>query len=201
MIAQGFSDYFLNRKTLWMLVVLVFLVSGDDMLAQKKKSRKSRRARISIQHEIAPFIGLYAPDRFDNSFAYGVRYFYRLDARHTAGLLLGFAAARQDFVRKVSGIAPVSGSERLLYHAVRITRDVIMRSRIQPYMVGQFGLTQVHDENNFTVAAGVGTRIMRSRTLNMRYEIILHVYRSGANNLAWTNTNLEFSFAFGYYLQ
>ncbi len=195
------KNLFSPHPILW--VVLLFFLAGtyDGALAQKKKKRKRQPTRISTQHEIAPFIGLYAPDRFDNSFAYGVRYFYRLNARHTAGLLLGFAGAKQDFVRKVSGIAPVSGSERMIYHAVRVTRDVIMRSRIQPYLIGQLGLTQVHDENNFTLAAGIGTRIMRSRTLNMRYEIVLHVYRSGANNLAWTNTNLEFSFAFGYYLQ
>lgn len=160
--------------------------------AQSKKS-----ARL---HELAPFAGIYAPDRFETSLAFGVRYYYRINRVYAAGAVLGFAHAKQDYLRKTSNFVPVAGSDRVIYNGARLYRSFLIRTPVQPYLIFQLGLTHLLDENNLTFALGLGTRIMYSNNMSLRYEILAHLFRSGVDNTAWTNKNIEIAFAFGFYL-
>ncbi|MFQ5629980.1 MAG: hypothetical protein ACE5I1_14535 [bacterium] len=45
-----------------------------------------------------------------------------------------------------------------------------------------------------------GTRVMYTRNINLRYEIMAYIFRSGIENTAWTNSNVEIAFALGFYL-
>ena len=152
------------------------------------------------QHELAPFVGIYAPDRFETSLAFGVRYYYRIDRVYTAGAVLGFANAKQDYLRKTSNFVPAAGSERVLFNAVRLYRTLLIRTPVQPYLMTQLGLTRLYDENNLTFGFGLGTRVLYSKNMNFRYEMILHFFKSGVDNAAWTNKNIEIAFAFGFFL-
>ena len=160
----------------------------------------SQPAKKPKLHELAPYVGVYAPDRFETSLAFGVRYYYRISRFYAAGGVLGFAHARQSYLRKTSNFVPVAGSDRVLYNGVRLYRTLLLRTPVQPYLIAQLGLTRLLDENNLTVALGLGTRIMYSKNMNLRYEIVTHFFRTGVGNTAWTNKNIEIAFALGFYL-
>lgn len=179
----------LYRRT---LVITFMLLNTLPTFSQTKKK--------ASQHELAPFVGVYAPDRFETSLAFGVRYYYQIDRVYTAGAVLGFASASQDYLRKTSNFVPVGGSEKVIFNAARLSRTLLIRTPVQPYLVAQLGLTRLHDENNLTIGLGLGTRVMYTNNLNLRYEIIAHIFRSGIDNTSWTNSNIEIAFALGFYL-
>ncbi len=155
--------------------------------------------RFLPEHELAPFVGIYAPDRFETSFAFGVRYFYNLDRRTSFGAILGIAHARQNFLRQASSVAVVPGSERVLYHGARAARTLFL-GRVEPYLIGHLGLTKLYDQNSFTLGIGLGTRIFAQRKFALRYEFNNYIFSSGRGLSKWTNKNLEVSFLLGYYL-
>lgn len=176
------------------LAALTLLILTTSVQAQTPKRKRAK------PHELAPFAGLYAPDRFETSLAYGVRYFYRLNKRNSAGAVIGFAKAGQDFFRKSINLAPVAGSDRVIFHAARFMRTMIVRSRIQPYLATQLGLTRLHDEYNMTLGFGLGTRVITKKKTTWRYEIMSHFFRSGVDTSSWTNKSIEIAFALGFYL-
>ncbi len=181
----------MRKWTSALFIILIFTTLAE---AQQPK-RKAPRL-----HEIAPFLGFYAPDRFETSFTYGARYYYRMSRKNSAGAVIGFAKAGQDFFRKSINLAPVAGSDRVIFHAVRFMRTMIVRSRIQPYITTQLGLTKMHDEYNMTLGLGLGTRVITKKKTTWRYEIISHFFRSGADVTSWTNKTIELAFALGFYL-
>ena len=199
----------MDRKKLiyWLGLILTLLAFANLLDAGTALAQGKRRPKATPQvkassnaHEVVPFIGFYAPDRFETGLAYGVRYFYRIDARHTAGVLLGVSSAKQDFASKVNLARSTPGSDGVIYHAARLTRDIIMRARVQPYISAQVGLTRIHEEHNMTFGFGVGNKIHYKRNLSVRYEVLAHFFKSGTNNTSWTNKNLEFSLGMGFFL-
>lgn len=186
----------------WLSVFTILLCGIAILLPLRQAGAQAQKPaqRPAQQHELAPFAGIYAPDRFETSLAFGLRYYYRLDRLHTAGLVLGFASAKQDYLRQTLNATATSGSERVIFHAARLTRTLLLRTPVQPYLTAQLGLTQIHDENNFTLGFGLGTRVLYARDINFRYEILAHIFRSGVDNTAWTNANIEIAFALGFHL-
>jgi hypothetical protein len=151
-------------------------------------------------HEIAPFLGVYAPDRFETSTALGLRYYYHLDKRYTVGVLVGFARAKQDFLRRAtSGLSLQPGSDRVFYHGARATHS-FAAGRIEPYAIFHLGLTRLYDEQNFTYGFGIGTQIKIKPKLSIRYEFLDYIFSSGRDRSAWTNKNVEVSLVVGYHL-
>jgi hypothetical protein len=148
-------------------------------------------------HEIAPFLGFYAPDRFETSLALGVRYFYHLDKRYSVGVIVGFANSKQDFLRRTNGLNLLPGSSRVFYHGARATHT-FLNGQVEPYALLHFGLTRLYDENSFTYGLGVGTRIRLNPKVSFRYEFINYIFSSGRDLNAWTNKNIEVSLGFGY---
>jgi len=54
-------------------------------------------------HELFPFLGLYAPDRFQSSMTVGVRYENHLSQRFAFGGTIGFAKAEQKSFSPMGG--------------------------------------------------------------------------------------------------
>ncbi len=154
----------------------------------------------SMVHELYPVVGLYAADRFQNSFAGGIRYDYHFDRRFSLGASIGFAKAGQDYFQKVGLAAPEQGSSSVLYYNGRVTQAFPVGS-VTPYGVIGLGVTKQHSESNFTVTLGIGTKIPLGKKIYLRYEFSDHIFSSGQNNTAWTNNNLEFSVGLSFYLQ
>ena len=59
--------------------------------------------RISQVHELFPFIGLYAPDRFQSSVTFGARYEYHIDPRFSFGATVVSQKQGRVFFRKSAG--------------------------------------------------------------------------------------------------
>lgn len=176
---------------------LVFLIFS--LLAVSFTSPFAQQRRLLPEHELAPFLGVYAPDRFETSLAFGARYFYNMDRRTSFGAIIGFAHARQNFLRQASSVAVVPGSSRVWYHGARATRTLLL-GRVEPYLIGHLGLTKLYDQNSFTFGLGLGTRIFAQRKFSLRYEFNNYIFSSGRGLSKWTNKNVEISFLLGYYL-
>lgn len=151
-------------------------------------------------HEISPFLGVYAPDRFETSTTFGLRYYYHIDKRYTVGVLIGFARAKQDFLRRAtSGLSLQPGSDRVFYHGARATYT-FAAGKIEPYAIFHLGLTRLYDEQNFTYGFGIGTQVKINPKWSFRYEFLDYIFSSGRDRSAWTNKNIEVSLVFGYHL-
>jgi hypothetical protein len=150
-------------------------------------------------HEIAPFLGFYAPDRFETSLAVGVRYHYHIDQRYSVGVIIGFASSKQDFVRRTNGLNLLPGSSRVFYHGARATHT-FLKGKVEPYALLHLGLTRLYDENSFTYGLGVGTKVSINPKISFRYEFINYIFASGRDLNTWTNKNIEVALGFGYTL-
>lgn len=151
-------------------------------------------------HEIAPFLGVYAPDRFETSTALGVRYYYHIDKRYAVGVLIGFARAKQDFLRRAtSGLSLQPGSDRVFYHGARASYT-FAAGNVEPYGIFHLGLTRLYDEQNFTYGFGIGTQVKINPKWSFRYEFLDYIFSSGRDRSAWTNKNIEVSLVLGYHL-
>lgn len=182
------------------LVSTFFVAAFDPAHGQTQpRARAQTQARKAATHELAPYLGFYAPDRYETSLAYGVRYFYNIDRRFGVGAVLGFARAKQDFVRRVSNITLQSGSDRVVYHGARATQT-FSNGKIEPYLIFHIGLTRLYSQNSFTFGLGLGTKVMTNRKFALRYEFNNYLFTSGRDNGAWTNKNLEMALVLGYYL-
>ncbi len=160
---------------------------------------RSQTQAFSV-HEIAPFLGFYAPDRFETSTAFGVRYYYHIDKRYSVGVLIGFARAKQDFLRRATnGLSLQPGSDRVFYHGARATHS-FATGKIEPYAIFHLGLTRLYDEQNFTYGFGIGTQVKINPKFSFRYEFLDYIFSSGRDRSAWTNKNIEVSLVLGYHL-
>lgn len=175
-------------KTVLFLIILLSLI------------RPGAAQNTSMVHELYTKVGLYAADRFQNSFTGGICYDYHFDRRFSLGASIGFAKAGQDYFQEVGLAAPEQGSATVIYYNGRITHAFPVGSVI-PYGVIGLGVTQQHSESNFTVSIGIGTKIPLGKKTYLRYEFNDHIFSSGQNNTAWTNNNLEFSAGISFYLQ
>ncbi|MFQ5637935.1 MAG: outer membrane beta-barrel protein, partial [bacterium] len=155
---------------------------------------------VSEVHELYPFMGVYAPDRFQNSFAVGIRYEHHVDNRLSLGATLGFAKAGQEFVQQALGAAPEQGSSAVIFYSGRVTH-IFPFGRIIPYVVAGLGVTRQHSESNLTLSLGFGAKFPIGERTYLRYEFNDHIFTSGENNTAWTNNNLEFSAGISFFLQ
>jgi outer membrane beta-barrel protein len=181
----------LFRKCLQLIMAFAFaFLQATDVHGQRSSL---------VEHEIAPFIGFYAPDRFETSMAFGVRYYYYIDQRLGVGAIIGLARAKQDFLRQVSNLTVQTGSDRVLFHGARVTH-AFPAGKVEPYLVFHLGLTRLYDENNFTYGVGVGTKVYFKNKFSLRYEFLNYIFSSGRDRNAWTNKNLEVSFILGFYL-
>jgi hypothetical protein len=159
---------------------------------------RSQNQPISV-HEIAPFLGFYAPDRFETSTTFGLRYYYKIDNRFGIGAVLGFARAEQNFLRQVNGLTLQPGSDKVFYHGARATQS-FPAGKVEPYLIFHLGLTRLYDENNFTFGFGLGTKISIHPKFSLRYEFQNYIFSSGRDQNSWTNKNLEVVILLGYYL-
>ena len=182
------------------IMSILFVVALDAAHGQTQtRTRAQSQSRKTVTHELAPSFGFYAPDRYETSLAYGIRYYYNIDRRFGVGAVLGFARAKQDFVRRVSNITLQSGSDRVVYHGARATQT-FTNGKIEPYLIFHIGLTRLYSQNSFTFGLGLGTKVMTNRKFALRYEFNNYVFTSGRGNNAWTNKNLEMALVLGYYL-
>ncbi len=190
-----------NRFGLHFLVMFFLIVSALESAHGQAQSRARTQVqtRKSAKHELAPTLGFYAPDRYETSLAYGIRYYYNIDRRFGVGAVLGFARAKQDFVRRVSNITLQTGSDRVVYHGARATQS-FSSGKIEPYLIFHVGLTRLYSQNSFTFGFGLGTKVMTQRKFALRYEFNNYLFTSGRANNAWTNKNLEMALVLGYYL-
>ncbi len=151
-------------------------------------------------HELFPFVGLYAPDRFQNSLTIGVRYEHHFDRNWSLGGTLGFAKAGQEFFQQALGAAPEQGSATVVFYSGRLTRTYFFRG-IVPYGTLGLGVTRQHSESNLTVSLGLGAKFPVGRNSYLRFEFNDHIFRSGSGRTAWTNQNLEFSAGLSFFLR
>jgi outer membrane beta-barrel protein len=174
--------------------MLFLLVSGTVAGSTRVCAQSGGR-----NHELVPFIGMYAPDRFETSFSFGVRYHYRIDSRFGVGATFGIASAKQDYVEKVTRFRPDLGSDRVMYYTARMTQT-FSSGAAEPYMAIGLGLTRQHDESNFTFSLGGGTRIRLSDKLALRYELVDNIFSSGTKGTSYTANNLEILVGVGFFL-
>lgn len=159
----------------------------------------SQAPSVSV-HEIAPYLGFYAPDRFETSFNAGLRYFYSIDRRFGVGAVLGFARAQQDFIkRQLDGAALVAGSDRVVFHGARAVQ-YFPSGKVEPYLAFHLGLTRFYGENSLTYGFGAGTKVAITKKLSFRYEFFNYIFSNGRDAAAWTNKNIEVAFMLGYHL-
>jgi outer membrane beta-barrel protein len=175
-------------------VLLVLLISVLFFNSTQTSAQSGGR-----NHELAPFIGMYAPDRFETSLSFGVRYHYRIDSRFGVGATFGIASAKQDYVEKVTRFRPDLGGDGVMYYTARMTQT-FYNGATEPYMVIGLGLTRQHDESNFTFSLGGGTRVRLSSKLALRYELIDNIFSSGTNETSYTANNLEIIVGVGFFL-
>ncbi len=178
------------KRKITSLAVIAFISIAIPGFAQNKP----------LVHELYPMIGFYAPDRFQNSFTGGIRYAYHFDRNFSLGASIGFAKAGQEYYRKVGLAAPEQGSSTVIYYNGRATRSFLVRSILMYGILG-LGVTRQHDESNFTVSVGMGSKLPLWSKTYLRYEFIDHIFTSGQKNTAWTNNNLEFSVGISFFLQ
>lgn len=189
-----------NRLSFQLIIISFFIATFASAHAQTQtRARAQTQTRKAAKHELAPTLGFYAPDRYETSLAYGIRYYYNIDRRFGVGAVLGFARAKQDFVRRVSNITLQTGSDRVVYHGARATQS-FPAGKIEPYLVFHVGLTRLYSQNSFTFGFGLGTKVMTQRRFALRYEFNNYLFTSGRANNAWTNKNLEMALVLGYYL-
>jgi len=169
-----------------------FLLSISAAFGQNKPS-------VASIHEITPFIGFYAPDRFETSMAFGVRYYYEIDQRYSVGAIIGLARSKQDFLRRTLNANLLPGSTRVVYNGARATHT-FLNGKVEPYALLHLGLTRLYDENSFTYGFGIGTRVSLTPKVSFRYEFINYIFASGRDRNNWTNKNIEVSLGFGYSL-
>ncbi len=162
--------------------------------------RPSIAQPVSRVHELFPFGGLYAPDRFQNSLCIGVSYEHHFDHRLSLGATIGFAKAGQDFFQKALGAAPEQGSSTVIFYNGRVTHAFPV-GKVIPYGVFGLGVTRQHSESNLTFSLGIGTKFPIGEKTYLRYEINDHIFSSGQGNTSWTNNNLEFAVGISFYLQ
>lgn len=177
-------------KSRKLFILTLFLLSFRPLLAQQAKS----------EHELFPFIGFYAADRFQNSLTLGVTYEHHFDDRFALGGSVGIAKAGQNFIQKAGLAAPEQGSATVIYYNGRLTHSFPFGG-VTPYAIVGFGVTRQHSESNLTFNLGVGTKFPIGRTTYLRYEINDFIFSSGQDNTSWTNNNLEFAFGVSFYLQ
>ncbi|MEK7728877.1 MAG: outer membrane beta-barrel protein [candidate division KSB1 bacterium] len=192
----------MSKRISFQLIIISFFISGILASAHSQTATRTRaqtQTRRVATHELAPTLGFYAPDRYETSLAYGIRYYYNIDRRFGVGAVLGFARAKQDFVRRVSNITLQGGSDRVVYHGARATQS-FPAGKIEPYLIFHIGLTRLYSQNSFTFGFGLGTKVMAHRRFALRYEFNNYLFTSGRSNNAWTNKNLEMALVLGYYL-
>lgn len=181
-----------GRERLQLGVVLTMMLFG--------MSASFGQTRQRSVHEIAPYLGFYAPDRFETSFNAGVRYFYSIDRRFGVGAVLGFTRARQDFIkRQLDGAALVAGSDRVAFHGARAVQ-YFPTGKVEPYLAFHLGLTRFYGENSLTYGFGAGTKVAINQKLSFRYEFLNYIFSNGRDAAAWTNKNIEVAFMLGYHL-
>jgi len=158
-------------------------------------------AQVSSKvHELYPFLGLYAPDRFESSIAFGVRYEHHFDYRLSLGASVGFAQAGQEFFQNAVGFAAEQGSSTVIFYNGRITHTFPV-GQVIPYGVVGLGVTRQHSESNLTISLGLGTKIPVGERTYLRWEMNDHIFSSGQDNTSHTNNNLEFSVGISFFLQ
>lgn len=158
------------------------------------------QTRPQSVHEIAPYVGFYAPDRFETSFNAGVRYFYSIDRRFGVGAVLGFARAQQEFLkRQLDGAALVAGSDRVVFHGARAVQ-YFPSGKVEPYLAFHLGLTRFYGESSLTYGFGAGTKVALNQKFSFRYEFFNYLFSNGRDAAAWTNKNIEVAFMLGYHL-
>jgi len=175
--------------------LILFLLMSTALLNSPKASAQNG----ARNHEFAPFIGMYAPDRFETSFSFGARYYYKIDSRFGVGATFGISKAKQDYIEKVTRFRPDLGSDTVVYYTARMTQT-FFTGATEPYMVFGLGLTRQHDESNFTFSIGGGTRVRLSNKLALRYELIDNIFSSGTNETSYTANNLEILVGVGFFL-
>lgn len=148
-------------------------------------------------HELSPFLGFYAPDRFETSLALGVRYYYEIDQRYSVGLILGFAQSKQDFLKRTNNLNLLPGSSRVVYNGARATYT-FLNGKVEPYALLHLGLTRLYDQNSFTYGLGIGTKVRLNPKVALRYEFLNYIFANGRDSNSWTNKNIEIAFGFGY---
>ncbi|MDZ7404060.1 MAG: outer membrane beta-barrel protein [candidate division KSB1 bacterium] len=148
-------------------------------------------------HEVTPFLGFYAPDRFETSMAFGLRYYYQIDQRYSVGGIIGFARSKQDYLRRTNNLNLLPGSDRVFYNGARAT-NTFLNGKVEPYVLLHLGLTRLYDENSFTYGFGLGAKITLNPRLAFRYEFANYIFSSGRDLNNWTNKNLEVSMGAGY---
>jgi hypothetical protein len=179
-----------SKRFFWILIVTTAFAPFTMARGQNK---------TATLHEIAPFAGFYAPDRFETSMALGVRYYYQIDKRYSVGAIIGFARSKQDFLRRANGLNLLPGSDRVVYHGARAAYT-FLNGKVEPYALMHLGLTRLYDENSFTYGFGIGTKMSLAPKVAFRYEFLNYIFSSGRNGNAWTNKNIEVSLGFGYSL-
>lgn len=154
---------------------------------------------IASVHELAPFLGFYAPDRFETSMALGVRYYYEIDQRYSVGLILGFARSKQDFLKRTNNLNLLPGSSRVVYNGARATHT-FLNGKVEPYALLHLGLTRLYDQNSFTYGLGIGTKVRLNPKVVFRYEFLNYIFSNGRDSNSWTNKNIEIALGIGYSL-
>lgn len=184
----------------WTISLLLFATLTNAHSQTQTRTRPQTQTRRIATHELAPFFGFYAPDRYETSLAYGIRYYYNIDRRFGVGAVLGLAHAKQNFVRRVlNNTSLQTGSDRVVYHGARATQS-FPAGKVEPYLIFHIGLTRLYSQNSFTFGFGLGTKVMTNRRFALRYEFNSYIFTSGRDNNAWTNKNLEMALVLGYYL-
>lgn len=156
--------------------------------------------RVSQVHELFPFVGMYAPDRFQSSLTLGVRYEHHFDDRFSLGASVGIAKAGQDFFQKVGVPAPEQGSSTVLFYSGRVTQAFPV-GEVIPYATVGLGITRQHSDANLSFSLGIGTKVPIGEKTYLRWEVNDHIFTSGQGNTSWTNNNLEFSVGISFFLQ
>jgi outer membrane beta-barrel protein len=175
---------------------ILLLMIGQAVLFAHAASAQG----VSRVHEFFPFAGLYAADRFQNSFSAGFRYEFHFDDKLALGASVGFARASQDYYQKVLRVSPEQGSASVVFYNGRLTHAFPI-GKVIPYAVFGMGVTKQHSESNFTFTLGLGTKFPIGKRTYIRYEINDHLFSSGQGITAWTNNNLEFALGLSFFLQ
>lgn len=178
------------KKLILILIGISSASFGQELTAQN----------ISKEHELFPFGGFYAADRFQNSLTFGVRYDHHFHDKFSLGATIGFAKAGQEFFQNAVGVAPEQGTSTVIFYNGRVTKSFPVGSVI-PYFAGGLGITRQHSESNLTLSLGFGAKFPLGEKTFLRYEINDHIFTSGRDNTAWTNNNLEFAFGVSFFLQ
>ncbi len=179
------------KKLSNLFIVVLISLTSVSLFAQNKPSG---------MHELFPFTGFYAPDRFQNSLNLGVRYEYYFDDRLSMGAAIGFARAGQEYYQQVGLAAPEQGSSAVIYYNGRVTHSIPL-GKVIPYAVVGLGVTRQHSESNLTFSIGIGTKFPIGKTTYLRYEISDHIFSSGNNETSWTNNNIELAVGVSFFLQ